>query len=76
MKNPRNVRDQQICLYFSAKEKEAFDKLCDLFIMSRADFVRAAMYIAVNDPEVYMNAVNLARIDGILTGALHHRRKK
>lgn len=76
MKDPRNVRDRQICLYFSTREKEALDKLCDFFIMSRADFVRAAMYIAVNDPEGYMNAVNLARIDGILTGAPHHRRKK
>ena len=75
MKDPKDIRDKQVCLYFSSNEKEALDKLCDYFILSRTDFVRIAMYIAVNCPEVYLKMNLLAREEGILTGALHRRKR-
>ena len=67
-------RDQQICLYFSEEEKEQLDYLCDFFFnSSRADFVRIAMYIATNDPAVFIDAGLKANETGLLTRARSRR---
>ena len=74
MKSRKEVRDRQICLYFSEEEKERLDLLCDFYFnSSRADFVRIAMYIAINSPETFIDAGIKAREEGILTCAEHRR---
>lgn len=70
------MRDQQINLYFSEEEKEQFDNLCDFYFnSSRADFIRIAMYIAVNDPPTFIEAGMKAKEEGILTLAPNRRRR-
>lgn len=76
MKDPHDIRNRQICLYFSENEKTALDNLCRFYFnSSRADFVRIAMYIAVNEPEIFLDAGLKAGQDGILTRASNRRLK-
>ena len=75
-KNPKDVRDQQLCLYFSQREREALDDLCGYYFnSSRSDFVRIAMFIATFNPEVFMAAGIKAMDEGYLTMAPHRRKR-
>lgn len=75
MKPPKEVRDRQLCLYFSEREKEELDHLCDYYYnSSRADFVRIAMFIATFNPSVFMDAAMKAMDEGYLTMAKTRRR--
>lgn len=74
-KDPKDVRDQQICIYLSEREKEDLDYCCNFYFnSSRADFVRIAMYIATNSPSVFMDAGLKAISEGYLTQAPHRRK--
>lgn len=74
-KNPKDVRDQQICIYLSEREKDSLDHLCHFYFnSSRADFVRIAMFIATFNPEVYLAAGIKAMDEGYLTMAPHRRK--
>ena len=74
-KNPKDVRDRQICIYLSEREKEDLDYCCHFYFnSSRADFVRIAMFIATFNPEVFMAAGIKAMDEGYLTRAPHRRK--
>jgi len=67
MKSRKEIRDRQICLYFSETEKEQFDSLCDYYQLSRPDFVRVAMYIAEHGIHAFSEARLITYEKGILT---------
>ena len=69
-------RDQQICLYFSEEEKENLDNLCDSYNLSRPDFVRLAMYIAIHEPVIFCEEAFNARREGWLIGGRYGRAKE
>lgn len=72
-KNPEQIRDRQICLYFSETEKEQFDNLCDYYQLSRPDFVRVAMYIAEHSVHAFSEACLITYEKGILTRSKSRR---
>lgn len=75
-KNRKDVRDQQICIYLSEREKAELDDLCRFFFnSSRADFVRIAMFIATFNPTVFMDGGLKAMGEGYLTMAPHRRKR-
>ena len=75
MKPRKEIRDQQINLYLSEREKEDLDYCCNFYFnSSRADFVRIAMFIATYNPAVFMDAAMKAMDEGYLTGAPHRRK--
>lgn len=74
-KDPKDVRDQQINIYLSEREKEDLDYCCNFYFnSSRADFVRIAMFIATYNPAVFMDAAMKAIDEGYLTRAPHRRK--
>lgn len=75
MKPRSEVRDRQICIYLSEREKEDLDYCCNFYFnSSRADFVRIAMFIATFNPSVFMDAAMKAMDEGYLTMAPHRRK--
>ncbi len=77
MKKRNEIRDQQICIYLSEREKEDLDYCCNFYFnSSRADFIRIAMFIATFNPEVFMDAGIKALDEGYLTKASHRRKRK
>ena len=75
MKPRSEVRDRQICIYLSEREKEELDYCCNFYFnASRADFVRIAMFIATFNPSVFMDAAMKAMDEGYLTMAKTRRR--
>lgn len=74
-KDYKEVRDQQINIYLSEREKIDLDALCFYYFnMSRADFLRVAMFIATHDEHMFMAHAMKARDDGYLTMARHRRK--